>query len=101
MIIVSGRIQVKTGARDAFLAASHAAIVAARATPGCHDFVVAPDPLESNRVNVYEEWETTADLERFRGNGPGPDLTLSIDHADVSRHQVPPRAHPDAPPPSR
>jgi len=88
MIIVSGRIQVKAGARDGLLAASRAAILAARASPGCRDFVVAPDPLEPNRVNVYEEWATAADLERFRGNGPGPDLSVSIDHADVSRHQI-------------
>ena len=88
MIIVSGRIQAKPGARDAFLTASRAAIVAARAAPGCRDFIVAPDPLEPNRVNVYEEWETADDLERFRGDRPGPDLTVSINHADVGRHEV-------------
>ncbi len=88
MIIVSGRIQAKPGARDAFLTASREAIVAARAAPGCRDFVVAPDPLEPNRVNVYEEWETADDLERFRGDRPGPDLTVSINHADVGRHEV-------------
>ena len=88
MIIVAGRIHVMPGQRDAFLAGSRAAIVAARSAPGCRDFVVAADPLEPDRVNVYEAWDTEADLEAFRGAGPGPELAKAIMRADVSRHHV-------------
>jgi len=34
------------------------------------DFVVSADPLEPDRVNVYEQWESDAELEAFRGEGP-------------------------------
>jgi quinol monooxygenase YgiN len=88
VIIVSGRIQVSPGRRDAFLAAARDAVVQARGAPGCRDFVVAADPLESDRVNVYEEWDSEVELEAFRGAGPEPELTTDIVHADVSRHQV-------------
>jgi quinol monooxygenase YgiN len=88
MIIVSGSIQVTPGRRDAFVAASLDAVVQARRAPGCLDFVVAPDPVEPDRVNVYERWETDAQLEAFRGEGPGTDLTSDIVSADVSRHYV-------------
>ena len=88
MIIVSGQIQVTPGRRDAFVAASLDAVVQARRAPGCLDFVVAPDPIEPDRVNVYERWETDAQLEAFRGEGPGTDLTSDIVSADVSRHNV-------------
>jgi quinol monooxygenase YgiN len=88
MIIVSGRISTKPGRRDAFVSASREAVVAARRAPGCVDFVVAADPIESERVNVYEQWESEAQLEAFRGDGPGEDLSADIVDADVSRHQV-------------
>ena len=88
MIIVSGRIYVRRGRRDAFLAASMEAVMAARRSSGCLDFVVAADPIEPDRVNVYEQWESEAQLEAFRGEGPGPDLTSDIVSADVSRHQI-------------
>jgi hypothetical protein len=88
MIIVSGRIYVARGQRDAFLAASRDATIAARAAPGCRDFVVAADPLEPDRVNVYEEWDSESQLEAFRGAGPEPELIDVITRAEVSQHRL-------------
>jgi len=88
MIIVSGRIHVAPGRRGTFLAASLEAVVEARRAPGCLDFVVAADSLEPDRVNVYEQWESEAALEAFRGDGPGPEMTADIVSADLSRHQI-------------
>ena len=88
MIIVSGRIYVSSGRREAFLASSRSAVAAARAASGCRDFVVAADPIEPDRVNVYEEWDSESELEVFRGAGPGPELTQVIERAEVSRHRV-------------
>ncbi len=89
MIIISGRIYVRPGSRDDFLRRSADAIVQARGTAGCQDFVVAADPLESDRVNVYEEWESKEALTVFRGGGPGDDLSASIVRTSVSEHVVP------------
>ena len=88
MIIVSGRIYVRPGARPGFLSSSLEAVAQARKSRGCRDFVVAADPIEPDRVNVYEEWESEQALLTFRGGGPGEDLTSSIVRADVSRHVV-------------
>jgi quinol monooxygenase YgiN len=88
MLIVSGRIYVRPGRRDAFVAASAESVVEARLSPGCLDFVVAADPIEPDRVNVYERWESAEELEGFRGEGPGPDLSSDIVRADVQRHEV-------------
>lgn len=88
MIIVSGRIHVSPGRRDAFLLAARDAVMRARRAAGCGDFVVAADPLEPDRVNVYEEWDSEAELEAFRGAGPEPELNAAIVHADVARHHV-------------
>jgi quinol monooxygenase YgiN len=88
MIIVAGRIYVRPGRRDAFIAASLPAVEMARRARGCRDFVVAADPVESDRVNVYEAWDSEADLEAFRGEGPGDDLSADIVSADVQRHYI-------------
>ncbi len=88
MIIVSGRIHVSPERRDAFLAAAREAVVLARRALGCRDFVVAADPIELDRVNVYEEWDSETELMAFRGAGPGANLTADIVRAHVSRHEV-------------
>lgn len=88
MIIVSGRIYVRPGARRKFLTSSRESVTQARVSPGCRDFVVAADPIDPDRVNVYEEWETEEALLAFRGDGPGEDLSSVIVRAEVSRHVV-------------
>jgi quinol monooxygenase YgiN len=88
VIIVSGRIYVEPPDRDAFLARSLGAVAEARRAPGCIDFVVAADLLETDRVNVYEQWESESELEAFRGAGPGPELRSMIVRAEVARHQI-------------
>lgn len=89
MIIVSGRIFVRSSERERFLALSMEAVGQARQTAGCRDFVVAADPIEADRVNVYEEWESKEALVRFRGEGEGEDLSAMIVKAEVTEHVVP------------
>lgn len=88
MIIVAGRIYVAPGTRAQFLEDSRAGTKDARLARGCREFVVAADPLEPDRVNIYEEWDSAADLTLFRGDGPTAALTVSIIRMDVTRHQV-------------
>ena len=88
MLIVSGRIHVRPGAREKFVTASAEAVVQARAFPGCRDFVVAADPIEADRVNVYEEWDSEEALLAFRGDGPESGLSTLIVRAQVARHVV-------------
>ena len=88
MIIVSGRLYLRPGTMENFLTASTEAVAQARRSPGCRDFVVAADPLEPERVNVYEEWESEKDLLNFRGEGPDSDMWSSIVRASVFRHVV-------------
>lgn len=90
MIIVAGRLYVRTGTRAEFLARSTEAMVQARRTPGCGDFVVAADPLEDDRVNVYEAWSSASALAAFRGSGPGDDLSALIVKAAVTEHHLEP-----------
>jgi quinol monooxygenase YgiN len=88
VIIVSGQLYLHPGSREDFLRASSAAVTQARGSRGCRDFVVAADPIEPDRVNVYEEWESEAALLDFRGSGPDQALASSIVRANVTRHVV-------------
>lgn len=88
MIIVSGKIYLRPGTREDFLSSSLDAMVQARGSHGCRDFVVAADPIEPDCVNVYEEWESEDALLAFRGAGPGEDLSSKIVRANVRRHVI-------------
>ena len=92
MIIVSGKLYIQSGRRESFVTRSAEAVRLARQTDGCQDFVVAADPVEADRVNVYEEWESMEALLAFRGDGPGDDLSSMITKAAVHEYDAAPRA---------
>ncbi|MBV9845603.1 MAG: antibiotic biosynthesis monooxygenase [Kutzneria sp.] len=92
MIIVAGHLRVAMADRDRFLARSHEAMRLARTAPGCHDFVVAADPLDAERVNVYERWTDRAVMHAFRGDGPDEELQSLIAGADIGEFEVVPAA---------
>src|SRR4029434_9205054 len=52
MLIVSGRIYVHPGTRQAFLTASLAAVVQARSARCCRALVVVADALDSDRIHL-------------------------------------------------
>jgi quinol monooxygenase YgiN len=64
MVIVQGTFLVKPADRDAYLAQSLENMRVARGEHGCLEYVLAPDPLETNRVVLSERWETTDDLDQ-------------------------------------
>lgn len=88
MIIVSGWLRLKPGARERFVADSTEAMVLARRAEGNRAFIVAADPIEDDLVNVYEHWDSEAALEAFRGDGPSPDMLALIVDANVQRHRI-------------
>jgi quinol monooxygenase YgiN len=55
MIIVSGHLFVDPAERAAYVADCDEVMRLARAAPGCLDFQVTADPLEPDRVNVFEQ----------------------------------------------
>jgi len=88
VIIVAGYLRVAAGDRDTVIARSRTAVELARRAPGNHDFVVAADPLDPTRVNVYERWADRASLTAFRGEGPDDDLQSLIVSASVDEFDV-------------
>jgi quinol monooxygenase YgiN len=87
-IIVAGQIEVQPGLRQRFLDGSQSAMRLARATAGCEDFVVAADPIDEHRVNVFELWRSRKALLDFRDAGPDDGLTTLIVRARVREYEV-------------
>ena len=50
--------------------------------------MVSADPVELDRVNIYEEWESEADLATFRGSGPDSGISSLIIDAKVAEHRI-------------
>jgi len=88
LIIIAGALFVDPSDRDRYLAAVHDVTALARRSPGCLDFVQAPDTVDSSRINVYERWESDDDLHRFRTSG-GPELEVPpLRSADMHKYRI-------------
>ena len=91
MIIVAGELRVAAADRDRYLSAVAGVTGQARRAPGCLDFLQAPDPLDAERITIYERWESDEALERFRTSGdteaPEPDLP-EVMSAAVRKYRI-------------
>jgi quinol monooxygenase YgiN len=88
MIIVMGWLRVAAEDRDAYLAGCRPVIEAARGATGCAEFHVSADPIQLDRINVVERWETVGDVEAFRGSGPSTEQQAAILDAEVVQYEV-------------
>jgi len=88
MIVVAGWVRVAADHRDAYLESCRAVVEAGRAAPGCIDFSLSPDLLDPGRINVFEQWESTDAVERFRGSGPSDDQQTIMVEAHVVQHEI-------------
>src|SRR5580698_5835535 len=63
MVVVAGWIDVDAKVRDAYLTSRLEAMVATREEPGCIEYVFSADPIDLERVRLFELWETREDLD--------------------------------------
>jgi quinol monooxygenase YgiN len=74
VVIVAGTFDVDPERREEFLAERLGAMQESRAEAGCLDYVFSADPLEPNRVLLYERWASqealNAHLTRLRTEPP-------------------------------
>lgn len=88
MLIVAGHITVEPPQRESYLAGCVSVVEQARRAPGCLDFAITADLLESGRINVFERWESQAAVEAFRGSGPGDDQSAAMLSASVAEYDI-------------
>jgi quinol monooxygenase YgiN len=71
-VIVAGSLYVRREDRDAWVAAHDSIIRQARSEPGCIDLYLSADPVEEDRVNLFEHWESEERLEAWRSIAEPP-----------------------------
>lgn len=87
-IIVAGKLKLKPGSRHEFIEKSCDAIRQARALAACEDFSVSPDPIDENRVNIFEKWLARAPLELFRNTGPDNDSFALVESFEINEYEI-------------
>ena len=88
MIIVAGHLRVAAAERDAYLAAVQHVAGEARQAAGCHDFVQAADPVDPERINIFERWESDEDLLAYRSSGGDEFEAPDLLGADVAKYRI-------------
>jgi len=87
-IIVAGKLIVKTGLRDDFINASLEAISIARKHKSCDDFSVSSDPLDLNRVNIFEKWASRSALDEFRQGSSENQSFSMVESFDIGEYEI-------------
>lgn len=91
MLIIAGWLRVDPAHRDEYLRLVADVTAEARRARGCLAFVQAPDPIEADRIVIFERWASEADLLAFRDQ-PTDDETDEalppILGADVRRYEI-------------
>jgi quinol monooxygenase YgiN len=92
VIIIAGWLRVAVGDRDRYLAAVADVARLARVAPGCLDFVQAADPIDAERIDIFERWESDEDVQRFRTSGDPdvadePEVPVPLS-ADVRKYRI-------------
>jgi quinol monooxygenase YgiN len=88
MVIVAGHIVVDPRRRASYLAGCVAIVEQARRAPGCLDFAITADLVDTGRINVFERWESQAAVESFRRSGPSEEQSAAMLAASVAEYDV-------------
>lgn len=87
-IIVAGKLKLTSGLRDKFIEQSLEAISQARKLSACEDFSVSPDPIDENRVNIFEKWQSRTSLDAFRNSRPDNGLFSLVESFEVNEYEI-------------
>ncbi len=88
MVIVAGHVVVDPQQRESYLVDCVNVVEQARRAPGCLDFSITADLVDSGRIVIFERWESQAAVEAFRGSGPSNEQSAAILAASVAEYDV-------------
>lgn len=88
MIIVAGHLTVAPEQRESYLAGCVSIVEQARRAPGCLDYAITADLVDSGRIAIFERWESQAAVETFRSTGPSDEQGAMILAASVAEYDV-------------
>ena len=72
MIIIAGHTLTEPRTRDAAVQAFISMVERARKHDGCLDLSISADPLDADRINLFELWRDQESLDAWRRVAKGP-----------------------------
>ena len=87
MIIIAGYTLTESGRRDATVRAFSEMLERARKHDGCLDLSISADPLDAERINVFELWRDQVSLDAWRKVAKPP-RGIKIRQAHVSLYRT-------------
>lgn len=88
MIIVAGHLVVAATHRAAYLAKVASVTRYARSYPGCLEFVQVADPIEPDRIHIFERWSSADALSRFRDEPFDLPPLPPVQAANIAEYEV-------------
>ncbi len=88
MIIVAGHIMVDPEQRESYLTGCVSVVEQARRAPGCLDFTITADLVDTGRIDIFERWESRGAVEAFRDSGPSDEQSATMLSASVAEYDV-------------
>jgi quinol monooxygenase YgiN len=87
-VVVAGHLIVVPERRAEYLSGCIEVVRRARAAPGCLDFAISEDLLDTSRINVLERWQSQEAVNAFRGSGPSEEQGVALSSASVVEYDV-------------
>ncbi|MFB8765247.1 putative quinol monooxygenase [Nocardiopsis alba] len=88
MLIIAGSLRVAPEDRDEYVASMENLIRETRVKPGCLDFILAADPIDPGRVNLFEQWESEEHLVAHQASANVPETVTEILGDEVRKYQI-------------
>ena len=87
-VIVAGWYTVDPRRRDEAVASFYNLVRRARRAPGCLDLAISADPVDSNRINICELWQSERDLNAWRASCKPPKKITAMLRMEVQKHVI-------------
>lgn len=88
MLIIAGKVYIAPEHRDEHVASLKDFVRDTRAKPGCLDLIIASDPVEAGRVNLFERWESNVQLRAFQASAEPPAPVTDVLSEDVALYEI-------------
>jgi hypothetical protein len=87
-VIVAGWYTVDPNKRDEVVDKFKDMVLRARSAPGCLDMAITTDPVDANRINIFEFWRSERDLNSWRVVCNPPKKIARMLRVEVQKHTI-------------
>ena len=87
-VIVAGWYAVDPSKRDEVVEKFKDMVLRARSAQGCLDMAITADPVDSNRINMFEFWRSEKDLNSWRVVSKAPKMIARMLRVEVQKHTI-------------